>query len=211
MFALQKSNRKASARNQIDIKGVKSNMLILPHNRYRAILSVSPVNFKLKSEAERDAIIDTYESFLNSLGFPLQILIRTREINLDSYLADLRANRELEKKAVYRSQLENYEEFIRGLIETNKILSRSFYVIVPYLAERKLDFEGIEEQVAQRVEITSDGLARLGISSRRLSDLEILDLFYTFYSPRQAKLQPLSVQALELLHTEYIQKGALDE
>jgi len=211
MFALRKSDRKASARLQIDIKGVKDGLLILPHNRYRAILSVSPVNFELKSEDERDAIIDTYESFLNSVGCPLQILVRTREINMDNYLADLRANRDQEEDAVYRAQLQNYDEFIRGLIETNRILSRNFYVIVPYTSDGKLDFDGIQEQVGQRVDIVRKGLARLGISSRVLTDLEILDQFYSFYSPKQAKLQPLSAHALELVHTEYIQKGAAHE
>ena len=79
MSVLQKSNRKASARNQIDISGVRDGALILTHERYRAVLHVSPINFELKSEEERDAIIDTYESFLNSIGTRLQILVRTRE------------------------------------------------------------------------------------------------------------------------------------
>ena len=87
MSVLQKSNRKASARDQIDIQSVKNGVLILPGNKYRKVLSVSPVNFELRSEDEQDAIIDTYESFLNSLGHPLQILIRTRELDMDKYLS----------------------------------------------------------------------------------------------------------------------------
>jgi hypothetical protein len=211
MFALQKSDRKASARNQIDIEGVQDGVLILPHNRYRAILSVSPVNFELKSEDERDAIIDTYESFLNSVGCPLQILVRTREIDMDKYVTDLAARKEHEKEAIYRDQLDNYTQFIRGLVETNKILTRNFYVVVPYAANGKLDFAGIREQLEQKVDIVRKGLARLSMSSRKLSDLEILDLFYSFYNPEQAKLQPLSAQALALLHTEYVQKEATHE
>lgn len=211
MFTLQKSNKKASARNQIDIKGVKDGVLLLPHHQYRAILSVSPVNFELKSEDEQDAIIDTYESFLNSIGCPLQILVRTREIDMDKYLADLEANRENEPEVIYRAQLENYGEFIRGLITTNKILTRHFYVIVPYTANGKIDFDGVQEQIGLKVDIVRKGLARLGMSSRKLGDLEILDLFYNFYSPEQSKLQPLSERALELLHSEYIQKGVNNE
>ncbi len=211
MFVSQKSNKKASARNQIDIKGVKEGLLLLPRNQYRAILSVSPVNFELKSEDEQDAIIDTYESFLNSVGCSLQILVRTREIDMDKYLADLDVSKESETEAIYRTQLDNYGEFIRGLITTNKILTRSFYVIVPYVSNGKIDFEGVQEQLGLRVDIVRKGLARLGMSSRKLNDLEILDLFYSFYSPEQSKLQPLSEQALELLHTEYVQKGATNE
>ena len=83
MFALQKSKTKASSRAQINIKGVRDGILLLPHNQYRVVLEVSSLNFELKSEEEQDAIIDTYESFLNSVGSNLQILIRTREIDMD--------------------------------------------------------------------------------------------------------------------------------
>lgn len=211
MFVLQKPNRKASARSQIDIQSVKDGVLILPHNHYRAILHVSPVNFELKSEDEQDAIIDTYESFLNSVGCPLQILVRTREIDMDKYLDDLEESKQGEQEPIYRAQLENYSEFIRGLISTNKILTRHFYVVVPYTSNGRLDFAGIQEQLSLKVDIVRKGLARFGMSSRPLSDLEILDLFYTFYSPEQAKSQPLSRRALEVLHTEYVQKGVTND
>ena len=89
MFALQKSKSKTSSRNQIAIKGVRDGVLMLPNNEYRAILQVSSLNFELRSEEEQDAIIDIYESFLNSVGSSLQILIRTREIDMDKYLEDL--------------------------------------------------------------------------------------------------------------------------
>jgi len=89
MFALRKSQNKTSSRSQIAIKGVHDGILILPGNNYRAALEVSSLNFELKSEDEQDAIIDTYESFLNSIGSSLQILIRTREIDMDKYLTDL--------------------------------------------------------------------------------------------------------------------------
>jgi hypothetical protein len=200
MFALQKSTKRASTRQQIDIEGVRDGVLMLPHRKYRVALSVSSVNFELKSEDEQDAIIDTYESFLNSVGCPLQILIRTREIDMDKYLH--------ETEEIYKTQLQNYDEFIRSLITTNKILTRNFYVIVPYDASSKIDFDSIREQLALRVDIVQKGLARLGMQSHELSSLEVLDLFYSFYNPEQAKLQPLTQQALELLHAAYTQKEA---
>ena len=208
MSVLQKSNKKTSARTQIDIQGARDGILALTRHRYRMVLSVSPVNFELKSEDEQDAIIETYESFLNSVGSPLEILIRTREIDMDKYLEELNERTTNEEEPIYRSQLENYGEFIRGLITTNKILTRHFYVIVPYDSSNKVDFDGVREQLGLKVDIVQKGLARLGIQSRELGNLEVLDLFYTFYSPEQAKIQPLTEQALELLHTSYIQKGA---
>ncbi|MGB4768125.1 MAG: TraC family protein [Candidatus Saccharimonas sp.] len=207
MSVLRKSNRKSSARQQIDIKGVKDDILLLPGHKYRMVLAVSSVNFELKSEDEQDAIIETYESFLNSVGCPLQVLVRTREIDMDNYLNDLNERVGNETVPIYKQQLQNYDEFIRSLIATNKILTRHFYVVVPYDATGKDDFDFVREQLELRIDIVQKGLARLGMQSHTLRSLEILDLFYTFYNPAQAKLQPLTQQALELLHTSYVQKG----
>lgn len=206
MFALQKSKTKASSRQQIAIKGVRDGVLMLPNNQYRAILHVSSLNFELKSEEEQDAIIDTYESFLNSVGSSLQILIRTREIDMDKYLEELaeRLNGETEK--VYKKQLQNYDEFIRSLITTNKILTRHFYLIIPYAASGKADFELIKEQLNLKIDIVAKGMTRLGMHTRELSSLEVLDLFYSFYNPVQAKIQPLTEQALQLIHTALVEK-----
>jgi hypothetical protein len=209
MSVLQKSKNKASARQQIDIQGVKDGILMLPRKRYRAILQVSPVNFELRSDDEQDAIIDTYESFLNSVGVPLQVLIRIREIDMDAYLTELNERYGQETVPIYKQQLKTYNEFIRSLIKTNKILSRHFYVVVPHNATGKADFDLVKEQLGLTVDIVEKGLARLGIHSRELSSLETLDLFYSFYSPHQAKVQPLTAQTLELLHTSYIQKEEL--
>lgn len=205
MFALQKSKTKASSRSQIDIQGVRDGILMLPRHQYRAVLQVSSLNFELRSEDEQDAIIDTYESFLNSVGSSLQILIRTREIDMDKYLADVALRKDDEPEAIYRSQLEYYDEFIRSLITNNKILTRHFYVIVPYVGNNKADFELVKEQLSLKLDIVSKGMTRVGMHTRQLSSLEILDLFYSFYNPAQAKIQPLTEQALQLMHTALVQ------
>lgn len=210
MFALQKSKSKTSARQQIAIKGVRDGILILPHNEYRAILQVSSLNFELRSEEEQDAIIDTYESFLNSVGSNLQILVRTREIDMDKYLADLSERLDDEKEDIYRTQLLNYDEFIRSLITTNKILTRHFYIIVPYKPTGKADFDLIREQLNLKLDIVAKGMTRLGMHSDQLTSLEALDLFYSFYSPAQAKIQPLTEQALQVIRTALVEKGESD-
>lgn len=207
MYALQKSRNKTSARHQIAIKGIRDGILILPHNEYRMILRVSSLNFELRSEEEQDAIIDTYESFLNSVGTSLQILVRTREVDMDKYLNDLKERLDSETIPIYRAQLQHYNAFIRSLITTNTILTRHFYIIVPYSPTGRADFDLIEEQLRIKLDIVSKGMARLGMHSAQLSSLEALDLFYSFYSPAQAKLQPLTEQALQRVHTELIKKG----
>ena len=207
MFALQKSRSKTSSRSQIAIKGVRDGILMLPGNQYRAVLQVSSLNFELKSEEEQDAIIDTYESFLNSVGSSLQVLIRTREIDMDKYLEDLTQRLDGEAEPVYRKQLKNYDEFIRSLITTNKILTRHFYIIVPYYVSGKTEFELVQEQLNLKLDIATKGMLRIGMHTKQLGSLEILDLFYSFYSPVQSKIQPLTEQTLQLIHTALIEKG----
>lgn len=210
MLGLQKSRNKTSARQQIAIKGVQDGVLMLPNNEYRAILRVSSLNFELRSEEEQDAIIDTYESFLNSVGTSLQILIRTREIDMDKYLDDLNERLDNEKIPIYRNQLKNYDEFIRSMITTNKILTRHFYIVVPYKPTGKVDFDLIHEQLKIKLDIVAKGMSRLGMYTDQLDSLEVLDLFYSFYSPAQAKIQPLTEHALQMIHTALIQKGEDD-
>lgn len=207
MFALQKSMSKTNSRKQIAIKGVRDNILLLPSDQYRAVLKVSSLNFELKSEAEQDAIIDTYESFLNSVGSNLQIIIRTRQIDMDKYLEDINSKLATESEDIYKKQLKNYDEFIRSLITTNTILTRNFYLVIPYAANRKTDFSLTQEQMSLKIDIVSKGMARLGMQTNRLNSLEILDLFYSFYSPAQSKIQPLSNQALNLIHTTLVKGG----
>jgi len=200
---LQKSNKKTSARQQINIKGVRSNILLLPNDQYRVVIEASPVNFELKSEEEQDALIDTYESFLDSLPCPLEIVVRIRELDMDKYLADIQELLHEEEEQIYRSQIENYTEFVQSLVADNKILSRHFYVVLPYTAH---DFDTAKEQLSLNADMVSKGLHRLGMQTRQLNNIELLDLFHTFYNPTQAKRQPISDQVAELLNNSYIRK-----
>ena len=198
-----------SAKAQINIKGVQGEVLILTDKSFCSIIETSSINFELKGEAEQDAIIETYQSFLNSLGFPLQIIIRVREIDLDHYLDGLDAQSKQEDQAIYRNQLIGYATFVRSLVSVNRILSHNFYVIIPLEVPTRHDFEFVREQLALRTEIVEKGIIRLGMNSRLLKGLEILNLFYVFYNPRQAKTQPLADTAMRILHS-VIQKGDND-
>jgi hypothetical protein len=199
----KKSNSKQSSRRQIDIKGVRDGILILPNNKYRSVLQISSVNFELKSEAEQDALIDTYQSFLNSLATSLQIVVRIREMDMDKYLDDFNARMLQEDEQIYKDQVQNYTEFVRSLITKNKILSRHFYVILPFDGKEK-DFGVIKEQLSINADIVTKGLARLGMQAKPLDSLDLLDLFYGFYSAGQAKRQPLKKQTMQLLTEGYL-------
>jgi hypothetical protein len=206
MFTFQKANSRSS-RRQINIKGVKDGVVLLPGNKYRVILQVSSVNFELKSEEEQDALIYTYQSFLNSLSMPLQVIIRIRELDMDKYLGDLQEKLSGETEAIYRTQLANYTGFVRKLVTNNKILSRHFYVVLPYSAKSGTDFALVKEQLALSADIVSKGLSRLGVSARQLDSLEALNLFYSFYSPKRAKEQPITDSMLHSMNdTSYVEK-----
>ena len=209
MYSLAKANKKASSRMQIDIKGVEDNILILPGSEYRLVLLVSSVNFELKSEDEQDALIETYQSFLNSLAGDLQIIVRVRELDIDEYVMALESRLANETESVYVSQINNYTSFVKSLIKSNRILSRQFYVVVSYKGDKKQDFDIAKEQIGIRADIIAKGLMRLGIQSKSLSGLELVDLFYSFYSPRQAKNQPLNKSGLFNRESTFVSRESL--
>jgi len=198
MSLLRKANDKQSSRRQIAIQGVDDGMLILPSHKYRIILEASSINFELKSEDEQDALIDTYQAFLNGLACPLQIIIRVREMDMDMYLSAFRARVENEKEAIYKQQASQYSEFVQSLVSKNKILTRHFYIVIPFTGQANKNLSLVREQLALSSDIVSKGLARMGVHTRRLGSLEVLDLFYQFYSPGTAKRQSLTEQTMQL-------------
>ncbi len=203
MSILKKSNKPESSRKQIQIDGVRDGVLMLTNNEYRLVLESSSINFELMSEDEQDALIDTYQTFLNSLNTPFQINVRIRELDMDKYLEGFRAKLNDKDKKVYRDQAENYIEFVSSLVTNNKILTRKFYVILPYKSTDG-DFAVVKEQLKLNADIVAKGLGRLGMQTRKLASIEVLDLFYSFYSPGQAKRQPLKDQTMKLLQEAYL-------
>ena len=197
---LLRASKTGSAAEQLDIKFVQDGVLTLSSYRFRLVLETSSVNFELKSEDEQDALIETYQSFLNSVGYRFQILVRIRELDLDGYLNNLSQRSRNESAKIWRAQLSSYGDFVKSLVSSNKILSRSFYLIVPLDASAKTDFDIAKEQLALRAEIVTKGLQRLGMHVRQLSSLEVLNLFYSFYNPRLAKTQPLGEIAINKIH-----------
>lgn len=203
MFALPKLNKNGSSRHQIAIKGVEDSVLILPNNEYRIIIETSSINFHLMSEDEQDAVVDIYKAFLNSLSFPIQIVQKVRALDLDDYLQSFEDKKDRETIEVYKKQIDGYTKYVKSLVKTNKILSRQFYIVVPYRTKGKETFEVVREQLANRLAIAEKGLGNVGIKTRLLSSLELLDLFYSSYNASDAKQQPLTQQTIDLLQKNY--------
>jgi len=196
---LKKSNSKKSSRRQIQIKEVKDWVLMLPNNEYRTIIETSSINFELKSEEEQDIIIETFQNFLNSLPCPLQFVIKIREIDIEAYLESIEKTLEGENEKVYQEQIKNYSQFMKEMVAGNKILSRRFYVVIPYKSTGKEDFELIKEQLNLRLNIVERGLEKIGMKTQELDNVEILNLFYRFYNPRNSKIQEFTNETYKLL------------
>jgi hypothetical protein len=207
MSILKTPKKNGAASKQIDLIDVNDGVLRFSANRYRLVLKTTSINFELKSEEERDAIIDIYEGFLNSISFPLQILIRTREIDIDEYLKrnDQKVINEL--ITVYKNQLKQNSQFIKSLISENKILSRHFYIVIPYQTEKKIKFNIAREQLTLRASIITKNLNRLGINCHEFDSLEAIDLFYSFYNPISAKNQPLNHSIYDSTKSDFIRGG----
>jgi type IV secretory pathway VirB4 component len=184
--------RKGGSVKQIDILSIEDGIMKLRGGKYVTILQTSSINFELKSDQERDVIIDGFESFLNSIGFAIQILIRTREIDIDEYLDGIDRKILREKHPLYKLQLKNYKIFVRKLVKDNKILSRQFYVSIAFNTETNTDPNLIKEQLSLRSGIVSKNLGRIGISCKELDSIAVIGLFYNFYNPNLAKIQPIT-------------------
>jgi len=194
-------DKKISSRLNINIKSIDKDILELPNGEFRAILEANSINFDLKSEQERDVIIENYQSLLNSLPCPIQIVVRIRSLNIDNYIENFTLRNVLSAQ-IYKKQTNNYKTFVKDLIKQNKILTRRFYLIIPF---NKTDQkENIEENLNLYCDIINNNFAKLGIQTKRLNSLEIIDLFYSFYNPEKAKKQPVVNQTLKLMKEAYL-------
>ncbi|PIR63049.1 MAG: hypothetical protein COU65_00480 [Candidatus Pacebacteria bacterium CG10_big_fil_rev_8_21_14_0_10_42_12] len=206
MWLLKKSLSKVSSRNQIAIKEVRDGILVLPNREHRLIIETSSVNFELKSEAEQDVLIDSFQTFLNSLPSQIQILIRIREVDIDQYVDSIEALKNTENEPLYLEQISDYTQFIRQLVSGNKILSRRFYIILPYRpTAKKAVFELAKAQLNLTQDLVTKALEKLGMKARVLNSLEILSLFYSFYNKGQIKTQELNEKTMKaLLEQNYV-------
>ena len=151
----------------------------------------------LKSLSHSKIFLDNFRDFLNSLPCALQILVRVRELDVDQYIEQISESKQKENTRVYKDQIDNYCHFIKDLVSGNKILSRHFYVVIPYQNHDGDDFETIKEHINLTRDLVMKGLEKLGMRAKQLDSLEVLDLFYRFYNPSQTKTQELTRQTIK--------------
>ena len=122
----------ANTLNLIDLRDIRDNTLILKGGALVQVLMVSGTNFALKPEDEQNIITASYQRFLNSLGFSVQIIIHSRKVNVEKYLEVLKKREQEEPSPLLQNQIFEYQEFIKSFVKDNPIMSKSFFVAVPY-------------------------------------------------------------------------------
>ncbi len=200
-----------NSQNLVEISDIRDNTLILKDGGLRQILMVGGINFSLKSEEEQNMLTTSYQSFLNSLDFPLQILIHSRKLNIQKYLDDLEEKMRTEPSPLLQNQISEYKEFIRQFVAENAIMEKSFLVVIPWYAaalpapsgagfslpffkknaeaETRRAAAAAEEfrkeaaQLAQRTGEVLEELNAMGLEAVLLNTEQLTELFYNFYNP----------------------------
>ncbi|MEK7560928.1 MAG: hypothetical protein AAB539_03175 [Patescibacteria group bacterium] len=188
------------------IDAIREDTIILRAGGLRVVLMCSSLNLALKSEDEQDAVTYQYQNFLNSLDFSLQFVVQSRRMNIAPYLATLTEREKEEDNELLKIQIGEYIEFIRTFVSITNIMSKTFYVIVPFIPsgfeehgffkkifsyfgskdEQSVSadiFEEYKNQLWQRVDAVTAGLRRFGIRAAPLSTEELIELFYGLYNP----------------------------
>ncbi len=196
---------KQSTQDFIQIKDIKDSVVIKKNGQMCMILLASSINFALKSLDEQKAVLMQFQNFLNTLDFTLQFYIQSRRLNIEPYLEVLSSMSADQDNNLMRVQLQEYITFIRTFTNDVNIMTKNFFVVIPYTpgkinitrgitnlfsGRRKTSnlpsnnqFEEHRIQLEQRVGVVSEGLARVGVRTIPLHKNELVELFYHAYNP----------------------------
>jgi type IV secretory pathway VirB4 component len=122
----------------VDVKEIKQSAVIVKDGSLRQVIMVGGVNFSLKSEVEQNIITQGYQTFLNGIDFPLQILIHSRKVNIEKYIGTLTARKDIEQSPILQNQIDEYSKFIEGFVQKNAIMEKVFLVVVSFYATSAL-------------------------------------------------------------------------
>lgn len=191
----------------IPIKEVRNGIVVLKNDELRAIVLATSINLSLKSEDEQKATIMQFQNFLNTLDFSVQISVQSRRLDIRPYLLLLENRLKVQNEPLLKLQTREYIEFIRNFTESVAIMTKSFFVVVPYThtvlksdsgildklfsgknkeearIAKQADFEEKRSQLEERVSVIKQGLSRCGINSAQLKTEEVVEVFYKVFNP----------------------------
>lgn len=222
---------RASTQNHLMFTEIKDGIVVMRDGSLRMVVLASSLNFDLKSPQEQDAIEFAYQGFLNGLHFPVQIVIRSRRLDLDKYIEGLEVKQAAEENPLIAGLMEDYIYNIQGLLEQVNIMNKEFYVVVPYYVEstttKKKDnagsklaglfknntdsvqtdevFEQRKRDLVQRTNLVAQGLAQIGVRAAVLGTQEVIELFYTAYNQEEAISQNLT--EVDEMTTPVVERG----
>lgn len=206
----------SSTQRYLDIHEIRDDVVVMKDGTLRAVLLVSSINFDLKSEDEQIAIIQSYTQFLNALDFPLQIVIQSRKFDIDEYLERLKTIEKKQTNDLLRLQTAEYRQYISELVELADLMSKRFYVVVPYSPQQKKrrgflrkmkdlvsptgvlrlkqeQFQAYKSELFKRVDFVIEGLGSVGGLKTVVLDTQgLIELYYATYNPQTSGQQPLA-------------------
>ena len=197
----------------LDIAEIKEDVVIMKDGTLRAVLLVSSINFSLKNVDEQNAIVQAYMGFLNSIEYPIQVVIQSRHMNIDAYLESLREAERTQHNDLLRAQISDYREYVRQLVELGEIMQKRFYVVVPLdpatvpakrnfftrfseiltpstiirLSESR--FQEHRRNLELRVGSIISGLSSMSLNAVQLDTQSLIELYYTVYNPELFETQ----------------------
>lgn len=225
----------SSTQNTLLFSEMRDNMIIMHDGSFRAVVECQSINFDLMSAREREGVEFSYQNFLNSLYFPVQVLIRSRRVDIGPYLDRLMDIRRNQDNMLLNVLMDDYINFIDVLSQEANIMDKSFYIVVPYFPQgdvnvmkqqakglfdslfggkkevtvTKIDqvtYEKAKDEIKNRVDAVMNGLFQMSVKSSQLSTKQLGELFYNSYNPDTAPRQPMTVNPHDLA-TTYVRKG----
>lgn len=207
-----------STQEFVPVSEVRDGIVVLKDGSLRAILLASSINFALKSEDEQTAFIIQFQNFLNSLDFSCEIFVQSRMLDIRPYIATLEEQFKRQLDDLMRVQIREYIEFIKSFTEAANIMTKNFFVVVPYsgsvnvaakgsssllsfgkkdaTVEESRTFEEHVTQLEQRIAIVQQGLVRTGVRTVQLGTEESIELLYKMFNPGEDS-KPVPLQAQE--------------
>jgi len=195
----------SSTQAHLPIAEITNGTVIMKDGSLRMVLMVSTINFDLKSEKEQDGLIIGFQRFLNSLEFPIQIVMQSRKMNLNPYLRSLEKRKSEINNQLILDQLESYTQFLNRLLSMANIMTKKFYIVVPYVPHilkkgsitaeflqsigRQVpkieinNFDQYYKELAQRTRLIASSLSPMGLRAIQLNSQELIELYYNTYNP----------------------------
>ena len=222
-----------SSQNSLLISELREGMVVMNDGSFRAVISCHSINFDLMSDREREGIEYSYQNFLNSLYFPVQIFIRSERVDIGPYIERLAKIRREQDNMLLGVLMEDYINFIDALAQETNIMDKRFYVVVPYYPSGDVSsaisnsknmltsllkpekqthvvidraaYDKAKTEITNRVNVVLSGLYQMGVRGTQLNTQQLGELYYNSYNPDTAVRQPLG--DYENLTGTFVEKG----